>query len=286
MPVWLEVSARTLVAAIALFLLTKLLGKRQVSQLSLFEYLTGITMGNLTAYVSLDVQSNWYLGLIALGVWGGITLLTEYAQIKSKKARDFIGFKSTVLIKDGKVLEDNMRKERLSADELMEELRKKNIFKLADVEFALMEGSGEINVLLKRENQSLTPKAMGIQVGPEKPSEIVVMDGRVMTEPLRMMGYTEGWLRDQLAKHQAKIEDVFLAQVDTYGELTVDLYDDMLQTPQFHERQLLFANLKKSQADLELFSLSTTNEDAKTMYENSAEQLMDIIKKVKPLLHN
>lgn len=88
MPLWIEVSVRTLVAAVALFLLTKILGKRQVSQLSLFEYLTGITMGNLVAYVSLDVEENWYLGLVALAVWGGVSLLIEYLQIKSKKARD------------------------------------------------------------------------------------------------------------------------------------------------------------------------------------------------------
>lgn len=286
MPLWVEVSVRTLVAAVALFLLTKILGKRQVSQLSLFEYLTGITMGNLVAYVSLDVEENWYLGLVALAVWGGVSLLIEYLQIKSKKARDFIGFKSTILIRDGKVLEDNLRKERLSSDELMEELRKKNVFQLADVEFALMEGSGEINVLMKREHQPLTPKHLGIQVGPEKSPEAVVMDGKVMPESLRTMGYSQGWLHDQLDKYNVKIEDVFLAQVDTYGQLTIDLYDDQVQAPQNQERELLFAILKKSQADLELFSLSTTNTDAKKMYENSAKQLLDIMKQVKPLLRS
>ena len=76
-------------------------------------------------------------------------------QLKSKKMRDFIDSKGTVLIRDGKVLEDNLKKERLTTDELMEQLRKRSVFKVADVEFAIMEPSGEINVLLNRENQPL-----------------------------------------------------------------------------------------------------------------------------------
>lgn len=110
MPQWLEIILRTLCAVIVLFLLTKALGKRQVTQLSFFEYLTGITIGSLAAYISLDLEANWYLGLIALGVWVLCSLLIEYSQMKSKKVRDFIDFKATVLIKDGKVLEDNMKK--------------------------------------------------------------------------------------------------------------------------------------------------------------------------------
>lgn len=110
MPEWLEVVVRTLFAVVVLFFLTKLLGKRQVSQLSFFEYITGITVGSLAAYISLDTDKLWHLGLIALIVWVACSLGIEYLQMKSKKARDFIDFKSTVLIKDGKILEDHMKK--------------------------------------------------------------------------------------------------------------------------------------------------------------------------------
>lgn len=125
MPEWLEVVVRTLFAVVVLFFLTKLLGKRQVSQLSFFEYITGITVGSLAAYISLDTDKYWHLGLIALIVWVACSLGIEWLQMKSKKARDFIDFKSTVLIKDGKILEDHMKKERLTTDELLEELRKR-----------------------------------------------------------------------------------------------------------------------------------------------------------------
>lgn len=95
MPVWLEVIVRTLVAVVVLYVLTRLLGKRQVSQLSFFEYITGITIGSITAYISLDIGNDWYLGIIAVAVWFAVSLGIEFLQIKSKKARDLIDSKGT-----------------------------------------------------------------------------------------------------------------------------------------------------------------------------------------------
>lgn len=101
MPQWIEVILRTLSAIIVLFLITKILGKRQVSQLSLFEYITGITIGSLAAYISLELDGAWHLGVISLFVWGGFSLGIEYLQLKSKKFRDFAEGKATVLIQNG-----------------------------------------------------------------------------------------------------------------------------------------------------------------------------------------
>lgn len=150
MPDWIEVIVRTLASVVFLFALTRLLGKRQISQLSFFEYITGITIGDLAASISLDLKATWYLGVISLAVWVAVSLMIEFLQLKSKKARDFIDSTSTVLIKDGKIMEDNLKKERLTNEELMEQLRGKNAFKTAEVEFAIMEPNGQINVLMKK----------------------------------------------------------------------------------------------------------------------------------------
>ncbi|MRN55151.1 DUF421 domain-containing protein [Paenibacillus monticola] len=286
MPEWIEVILRTIFAVVALFFLTKLLGKRQVSQLSFFEYITGITLGSIAAYVSLDTDKTWHLGVIALLVWVVFSYGIEYLQIKSKKARDFIDFKATVLIKDGKILEDNMKKERLTTDELLEELRKKDVFKVADVEFAIMESDGAINVLLTRENQPLTPKHLGVKVAPERETQAVIMDGKVLDEPLDTLGLTRGWLQGQLDKLGFTVENVFLGQVDSYGELTVDLYADKVEVPQPQEKPQLYALLKKCEADLEMFSLSTENKAAKQMYEQCSEQLQAILVTLKPLIQS
>lgn len=282
----LEVVWRTMFAVVVLFFLTKLLGKRQVSQLSFFEYITGITVGSLAAYISLDTDKTWHLGLIALAVWVAFSLGIEFLQIKSKKARDFIDFKSTVLIKDGKILEDNLMKEKLSTDELLEELRKKDVFKVADVEFAIMESDGAINVLLTRENQPLTPKHLGIKVAPEKETQAVIMDGKILDEPLDTMNLSRRWLQAELEKLNLSVDNVFLGQVDSYGELTVDLYADNVQVQQPQDKPELYALLKKCEADLELFSLSTRDKKAKQMYGHCSEQLQTLLQKLKPFIQS
>jgi len=286
MPEWLLVALRTLLAIAILFLMTKLLGKRQISQLSFFEYITGITIGNLAAFISLELDKRWFLGIVSLVVWVSVSIGIEFLQLKSKKARDFIEGKSTVVIKDGKILEDNLKKERLTIDEFMEQLRKKNVFQAADVEFAIMDPSGDLNVLLARENQPITPKHLGIKVAPEKAPQVVIMDGEVMYEPLATMGLNRDWLDTELESIGVALENVFLGQVDSYNQLYVDLFDDQIKVPKPQKKAILLAALKKCEADLEMFSLSTKETKAKKMYEQCAKELEQVIKEVKPLLNN
>lgn len=284
MPDWLLISLRTLLAIAVLFIMTKILGKRQISQLSFFEYITGITIGSLAAYISLEMDQKWHLSVISLTVWVCVSLGIEFLQLKSKKARDFIDGKPRVIIKDGKILEDNLKKERLTTDELMQQLRKKDVFLVSDVEFAIMEPNGEMDVLLTKENQPLTPKHLGITVAPEKEPQIVIMDGNVMNEPLAVMGLNRGWLDTELEKIGVAVENVVLGQVDAYGQLYVDLFDDQIRVPKPQNKATLLSTLKKCEADLEMFSLSTTAPNAKKMYEECAKELAQVIKEVRPLL--
>lgn len=281
---WLVVAMRTLLAIVVLFIMTKLLGKRQVSQLSLFEYITGITVGSLAAYIPLEVDGAWYLGVTSLCVWVLVSLGIEFMQMKSKKFRDVMDGVAKVVIKDGKILEDNLKKERMTTDELLELLRSKNVFKTADVEFAVLEPSGQLNVLVTKENSPLTPKNLGIKVAPEQEPQTVVMDGKMLDEPLATIGLNRSWLSTELEKKGVALENVFLGQVDSYGQLYIDLFDDQLKVPQPQEKALLLATLKKCEADLEMFSLSTKDQSGKKLYEQCSKQLEIVIKDVKPLL--
>lgn len=284
MPDWLTIALRTLLTIVILFVLTKLLGKRQVSQLSFFEYITGITIGSIAAYVSTDMDERWFLGIVSLIVWAAVSLVLEIMPLKSKVARDIIDGKSRIIIKDGKILEENLKKERLTIDELMEQLRKKDVFQAADVEFAVMDPSGNMNILLAKENQPITPKHLGIKVAPEKEPQVVIMDGKVMFESLATMGLNQDWLDTELEITGVALENVFLGQVDAYGQLYVDLFDDQIQVPKPQKKAALLATLKKCEADLEMFSLSTKETKAKEMYEECAKELERVIKDVKPLL--
>jgi uncharacterized membrane protein YcaP (DUF421 family) len=263
---------------------TRLIGKRQVVQLSLFEYITGITIGNLAAYISLELKEAWYLGLISLIVWVAVILGISVLQLKSKTIRDWLDGKDTVLIKEGKVLEDNLKKERINIDELMSQLRKKNVFKVGDVEFAVMEPNGIIDVMLKKDCLPLTAKMLGLKLPQEREPEIVIMDGSILDEPLFRMGKNRRWIKEKLDKQGVTLENVFMGQVDSSGELFIDLYDDQIQLGKPQEKPALLATLKKCEADLELFALSTQDEQVKTMYGDCAAKMEKVIQEVKPYL--
>lgn len=273
MPQWFEITWRTLLAVLILFFLTKLLGKRQVSQLSLFEYITGITIGSIAAYVSIDAETEWGLGLVSLTVWVACSYCIEFLQLKSKRMRDFIDSKGSVLIEHGRVLEKNLKKERLTTDELMEQLRKKSAFNLADVEFAIMEPSGDINVLLKRENQPLTPKDLGLRVQPEREPQTVIMDGKLMEEALRKSGRDQNWLNNTLAGVKATVPDVFLGQIDANGELYADFYDDRHKQPKQHNNIGLLSALKECETKLALAGVTETEPAAKQALQDASQAL-------------
>ncbi|GMK40955.1 hypothetical protein PCCS19_40110 [Paenibacillus sp. CCS19] len=221
MPIWIEVTLRTLSAVVILFIMTKILGKRQISQLSLFEYITGISIGNIAAYISLDTDNQWYLGLLALSVWVLVSVGMEFATLKSKWVRDIVDGKGTVLVEKGAILEKNMAKERVTLDEFLEKMRSKSIHQLADVEFAVMESNGDITFLLKKEQQPLTAASLGWAVQPEREPQNIVMDGIVIDDALRRAGFDRVWLNKQLAAKGVKLEQVYLAQVDDAGVVTI-----------------------------------------------------------------
>ncbi|MFD2444404.1 DUF421 domain-containing protein [Bacillus sp. CGMCC 1.16607] len=276
---------RALVFIFVLFLFTKILGKKQISQISFFEYVSGITIGSIAGEVIMGLDGRLYHGLIAIFIFGIITLLVDIASLKSKKFRDIVEGRGAVFIKDGKIQEEILKKEKYSTDELVSLLRKKDVFSVADVEFAVLEPTGDLSVLLKKENQPITPKDLQLKVANEKETHTVIMDGQVLNDPMSDAGKTRAWLHLELEKLGVTIENVFLGQINSYGELTVDLYDDLVKVPSPQERPLLMAMLKKCQADLELFALETNSQEAKKMYNKNAKRITEAIHKLSPYLN-
>jgi uncharacterized membrane protein YcaP (DUF421 family) len=284
MPIWLDVVFRAILFMIVLFFITKFLGKKQLSQLSFFEYVTGITIGGVAAIVILEVRHSIFIGGLAIVVMASIPYIVGLISLKSKKFRDFVEGKGSIFIKDGKILEDNLKKERYTTDELLELLRKNNVYQVSDVEFAVLEPTGDLSVMLKKENQPLTPKDLNLTVASVKEPQTVIMDGQLLDEPLATIGRSHAWLHTELEKLGVTIENVFLGQVNSYGELTVDLFDDKLQVASPQERPLILSTMKKCQADLELFALGTISKEAKQMYSKNSEKLQEAIDKITPIL--
>jgi uncharacterized membrane protein YcaP (DUF421 family) len=284
MPDWLNIVLRSLGALVYLFLLAKFIGKRQIRQLTYIEYIVGITIGSIAGFMATEMDGPIYHSIIALTIFAAFPVLMEWLSLKSKFIRNMAEGNATVLIKDGKILEDNLKEERLSTEDLLEHLRMKNVFRVADVEFAVMETNGAVNVLLKSQHRPVTPQDLELTVSPAEEPQAVIMDGVIMDEPLATIGLNRNWVRAELEKAGVALENVFLGQVDKGGQLYLDLYDDKIQVPQPTVMKLTFAMLKKCQADLELFALSTKNENMKHAYQADSERLQQLIDDVKPLL--
>lgn len=241
----MRVAIQALVAFIVLFIITRISGKRQLSQLTFFEYIVGITVGDIASFVSTDVNVNLVHGYTSLFIWAGIPLVFEFLTLKSKRLRDLTEGMRTVVIKDGKILENNLKKVRYTADELLEQLRLKNAFDVSDVEFAALETNGQLSVMLKKEARPVTVKDMRLILPEEKEPQTVIIDGNILFEPLANFGLNKHWLMTELDKLGVSLDNVFLAQVDSFGQLYVDLYDDKIHPPEAKEKQLLLATLKK-----------------------------------------
>lgn len=284
MPDWLNLLLRSISLVLIILLLTKYLGKKHISQLSIFDYINGFVVGGIAAIVAVHKDVSYWHGIIALLVWFIIPYTVDLLAIKSKNVREFVHGKSVVVIKDGKIMEENLQKELFSTDDLLVHLRDRNIFKVADVEFALLEPTGKISVLPKADKQPLTPKDLGLKVALEKEPQTVIMDGKMLLEPLATANLNPTWLETELAKLNVTIENVFLGQVDSDGQLTVDLYDDQISVAQPIEKPLLLAQLKKCEADLALFALATDNEQSKQLYERNAKKVEQAIELLQPYL--
>ncbi|KAB2338090.1 DUF421 domain-containing protein [Cytobacillus depressus] len=283
---WSQIIIRAFFFLLVLFVLTKIMGKKQIYQLSFFEYVTGITIGSIAGEVIMGLDGNVWHGLVAIGIFGLVTIGVGFISLKSNSFRDFVEGKGSIFIKNGKIMEDNLKKEKYSTDQLTTLLRKKDVFNIADVEFAVLEQTGDLSVLLKKENRPLTFKDLNIKVANDKVPQTVIRDGNIVHDSLSSAGKTRKWLLDELDKLEVTIDNVFYGQVDSYGDLTVDLYDDKIQQPTPQTRPLLMAMLKKCQADMEIFELETDSEEVKKMYRKNAEKLNDAMKILRPYLNN
>ncbi|HZG14501.1 MAG TPA: DUF421 domain-containing protein [Candidatus Bathyarchaeia archaeon] len=284
MPGWLDVIISSFVALAYLFVLARVIGKRQISKLTFVDFIIAITIGSISAEMAVKIEGSIVHGLLAMSIFGLFPIISGWLSMKSKIMRNFFDGNATVLIKDGKILEDNLKSERLTTEDLLEMLRAEKVFKVADVEFAVMESSGKLSILQKADNQPITPKLLGMTVSPAEEPQTVIMDGEIMDEPLATIGLNRAWLKAELGKAGVALENVFLGQVDKGGELYLDLYDDKIHVPQPNSKKLTFATLKKCQADMELYALSTKSEKMKQLYTQEAQRLQRVLNNVEPLL--
>lgn len=284
MDTWLTLLFISVILFFTTLIITRFMKKKSLSAATPFDFISYIVVAMTVALISLDVIVNIYFGLITLAVWVLIPIILDYTSMKSKWIYNIINGKERVLIKNGKVMEDNLSKERITGQEFLQILRSKNVFNLADVEFAVMESTGDINLSLKPDKKPVTAYDLGEKVAPKTETQTVILDGNMLNEGLVNIGLNAGWLRTQLEIKGVALENVFIGQVDSSGDLYLDLFDDLIQVPKTQVKEMLYASIQKSQADLMSFYLETQDSEAKTMYLKNAEKLKCVMKKLEPYL--
>lgn len=217
----LQVSYRALISLVTLFLITKLLGKKQVSQLSLFDYVIGISIGNFAAEVTINLEAEWINGVVAVTIFGVVAYLVSILTMKSIIARRFFMGAPTVVIQNGKIIKESLKKIKFDINDLLEECRNNGVFDLTQINYALMEANGELSILLKPEYLPITPNDMKLK--PEKNSLVanIIIDKKIMPNNLKQMNKDEKWLLKELKVKGYKLEDVLLATLDINDKLTI-----------------------------------------------------------------
>jgi len=227
MPQYLEITFRAIFSYLTLLTLTRLMGKREVSQLTFFDYVVGITIGTLTGSMVTDTSKSFLNILPALLIFASFQIATSFFSLKSTKFRNLIDGNPTILVKNGAIIEKNLTKSRINIDELTSKLREKNVFTLADVEFAILETDGKISVMKKANKEAVTPSDLGITSKPNGLGNLIIEEGKLKVEQLRSLGITRSWIISKLGdKGVYDISKVIFAQVDQTGNLYVDLYDE------------------------------------------------------------
>ena len=218
---------QTVVSFVILLLLTRLLGKQQVSQLTFYEYLNGITFGSIAANMATDDLANAPDHLVGLVTYGILTLLVSWLALKNRKFRKAMAGEPVIVIQDGNILEDNLRKMHMDLDELTMLLRAESILDYNELELAIVEQSGELSVLKKPAYQEVTRQDLHIKGEPKGLAIEVIVDGQIIYENLRAMGLDGKWLVKQLRQRNiANASLVCLATVNKQKTLQIDLFDD------------------------------------------------------------
>ncbi|KKB38056.1 YetF domain-containing protein [Bacillus thermotolerans] len=220
-----ELILRISLGFIALFVLTRVMGRKEISQMTFFNFVSAIAIGSIAANFVVNQNVSIRNGIIALAGWAAYTLLMDFIDIKSKQGRKILTGDPIIVIKEGKIVESAMRQSRLDLDSLNAMLRQKNIFSVADVDYAIFETNGQLSVLPKEPVQPLTkgdnmvmPKAKVFPLATE-----VVSDGTVLTDNLNKLKLDMQWLEQQLKKAGVNsVSDVFYAEVQQDGTLFVD----------------------------------------------------------------
>ncbi|MBR1970106.1 MAG: DUF421 domain-containing protein [Clostridia bacterium] len=218
---FIKVILTSILSVVSLFVIAKIMGHKQMAQLDFFDYITGITIGSIAAELATELEAPWK-PLVAMIIYGLVALGLTILAHKFPKTRKYVNGTPTIVMDNGKLYRENMKKAKLELSEFMVLCRQEGYFNINDIETAVFEYNGRITILPKSEKRPLTPEDMNIT--PEK-AEIcteIIMDGRILHENLKRLGLDLTWLDKQLKKQKYdNAKEIYLGICDKNNNLTL-----------------------------------------------------------------
>lgn len=210
---------RTVLLYLILIAVIRLMGKRQIGQLEASEFVVTMLVANLASIPMQDGDIPLYSGLIPILTVLGAELVLSTLSLRSIRFRRLLCGKPVILIENGRILQENLRKTRVTLDELTCHLREKDILDLSRVQFAILETNGSLSVFPYPEELPVSAKDAGIQPGQQHLPITVISDGALLDENLRRAGRDKRWLEEILKERHARIEDTWLLTTDAGGNV-------------------------------------------------------------------
>ena len=218
----LNIIIRTIIVLIVLFFIAKMVGKKQISQLNLFDYIVGITIGSIAADISLDLEKDLLAGLLSLSLYGFIAYLISYITMKSIKARRFFTGVPTVLVEKSKIIESGLKKTKIDINELLAEARIAGYFDLDEIDYAIMEINGNVSFLPKEKNKPVTKKDMKLKSPDSGLTANVIIDSKYMENNMKAINKSKRWLDHELkVQGYNNYDNILLATVDNNYKVLV-----------------------------------------------------------------
>lgn len=209
-------------SVIILFILTKIMGRKQAGELNIFDYVIGISIGSIAAEMTLNQDVNFFEGTLAMVIYATISYLITISTMKSIIARRFVIGSPTVIIQNGKILYKNLKKAKMDVNDLLEQARTNGYFDLSEIEYSLMESDGKLSFLPKSEYVPLTPKDMKIKTDYKGLTANLIIDGNIMKENLKNIKKDEKWLLTRLKNEgYENINNILLVICDSKEKLTI-----------------------------------------------------------------
>ncbi len=222
-----DASIRITFTFITLFIMSRILGKKLIAHMTFFDFVAGITIGSLGASFAFSHTIPISIGIYGIILFALIALITDVLSIKVYATRKIFNGEPLLIIKNGKIHEDGMSKARLTVDDLLFLLRKKNIFYLDEVEFAFLETDGTVSAQ-KKGTQQFT-KNIDFKINPISRGipQTFIIDGKIMMESLEAAGKDQNWINSTLKEHNIqKVKNVTVGQVDEQGKVYLDSSTD------------------------------------------------------------